>query len=67
MNYILKRFGLIVYGFLSVVESLLNLVLYVTNLDKLISSFDVSLPFYFWYTNKFLKGTYITNLKDKHG
>jgi hypothetical protein len=25
------------------------------------------MPFYFWYVNKFLKGTYIANLKDKHG
>jgi hypothetical protein len=27
----------------------------------------LAMPFYFWYTNKFLKGSYISNLKKNHG
>ena len=66
MRYLIKRFGLMVYGFVSILESLANTILYFTQLDCVFKPFDWALPFYFWYTNKFLKGTYIANLKDKH-
>jgi hypothetical protein len=48
-------------------ESVANTLLYVSHLDVIKKPFDLALPFYFWYVNKFLKGTYIANLKDKHG
>ena len=67
MNYLIKRFGLFGYGVVSVLESLANLALYVTHLDLFIKPVDWAMPFYFWYTNKFLKGTYISNLKKRHG
>ncbi len=55
------------YGVLSLLESVANFVLYVTHLDVIIKPKDWSLPFYFWYVDKFLKGNYISNLKNKHG
>jgi len=67
MRYLIKRFGLMIYGCVSILESLANTLLYFTHLDCVFKTFDWALPFYFWYTNKFLKGTYIANLKDKHG
>ena len=66
MRYLIKRFGLMVYGFVSILESLANTVLYFTQFVCVFKLFDWALPFYFCYTNKFLKGTYIANLKDKH-
>jgi len=67
MNYLIKRVGLLVYGFISVVESVANCLLYISHFDAIRKPFDLALPFYFWYVNKFLKGSYIANLKDKHG
>ncbi|MAK50961.1 MAG: hypothetical protein CMG85_17200 [Marinobacter sp.] len=67
MNYLVKRIGLLLYGFVSIVESVANTLLYVSHLDAIRKPFDLALPFYFWYVNKFLKGSYIANLKDKHG
>ena len=67
MMYLLKRIGLISYALASIVESIINLILYAFNLDLIFKPVDLALPFYFWYTNKFLKGTYISNLKNKHG
>tara|TARA_Y100001937_G_scaffold17993_1_gene24874 strand:- start:37 stop:249 length:213 start_codon:yes stop_codon:yes gene_type:complete len=67
MSFILKRIGLIIYGNISIWESLANFALYVTHLDIIIKPVDWSIPFYFWYTNKFIKGSYIANLKTKHG
>ena len=67
MSYLLKRIGLLFYGAISVIESLLNLSLYVSHLDSIIKPLDIAMPFYFWYTDKFLKGCYLANLKDKHG
>ena len=67
MNYLVKRIGLLLYGFVSIVESVANTLLYVSHLDAIRKPFDLALPFYFWYVNKFLKGNYIANLKDKHG
>lgn len=67
MSYILKRFGLILYGCVSLLESLANIALYITHLDVFIKPVDWAMPFYFWYVNKFIKSTYISNLKQKHG
>jgi|TARA_E500000305_G_C3887500_1_gene172651 uncharacterized membrane protein len=67
MRYLIKRVGLICYGGVSLFESLANIALYVSHLDIVIKPVDWAMPFYFWYTNKFLKGTYISNLKKKHG
>lgn len=67
MNYLLKRIGLFIYGIISVLESVANFSLYISHLDFFIKPVDWAMPFYFWYVNKFLKGSYIANLKDKHG
>jgi len=67
MNYLLKRMGLIVYGLLSTVESVGNTLIYLCHLDVFRKPFDFAMPFYFWYTNKFLKKTYVANLKNQHG
>ncbi|MAK50997.1 MAG: hypothetical protein CMG85_17395 [Marinobacter sp.] len=67
MSYLLKRVGLFGYGLVSMLESLANIVIYITHLDFLIKPVDWAMPFYFWYVNKFMKGTYISNLKEKHG
>lgn len=67
MNYLIKRLGLFIYGIISVLESLANFAIYVAHFDFIIKPVDWAMPFYFWYTDKFLKGTYIANLKRKHG
>jgi len=67
MNYLLKRIGLLIYGLVSIVESVANTFLYISHADLFRKPFDLALPFYFWYVNKFLKGSYIADLKDKHG
>ena len=67
MSYLLKRIGLFIYGIVSVVEAVANFALYITHLDIFIKPVDWAMPFYFWYTNKFIKGSYISNLKHKHG
>lgn len=67
MRFILERVGLYVYGVISIVESILNLLLYVTMLDKIITPVDWSFPFYFKYTNSVLKGYYLDSLKESHG
>ena len=67
MNYLIKRIGLFIYGILSIIESVANTILYIAHIDVLREPFDWALPFCFWYTNKFLKGTYIANLRDQHG
>jgi len=67
MNYLIKRVGLFIYGILSIIESVVNTLLYISHIDLCRKPFDMAMPFYFWYVNKFLKGTYIANLKDKHG
>tara|TARA_A100001515_G_scaffold67650_1_gene53786 strand:+ start:503 stop:715 length:213 start_codon:yes stop_codon:yes gene_type:complete len=67
MSYLLKRLGLLLYGGISLLESLANIALYVSHLDIFIKPVDWAMPFYFWYTNKFIKGSYISNLKQKHG
>jgi hypothetical protein len=67
MNYLLKRIGLLLYGGISLLESLANITLYISHLDIFIKPVDWAMPFYFWYVNKFIKGSYISNLKQKHG
>jgi hypothetical protein len=67
MSYLIKRVGLFIYGILSIIESVVNTLLYISHIDLCRKPFDMAMPFYFWYVNKFLKGTYIANLKDKHG
>jgi hypothetical protein len=67
INYLAKRIGLFIYGGLSIVESVGNTLLYISHLDVFRKPFDLAMPFYFWYTNKFLKGSYISNLKKDHG
>jgi len=67
MNYLIKRVGLLGYGFVSMVEALVNFVIYASLMDTLVKPVDWGMPFYFWYTNKFLKGSYLSNLKNKHG
>ena len=67
MSYLIKRLGLFAYGIISVFESLANFTIYVAHIDFIIKPVDWAMPFYFWYTNKFLKGTYIADLKKKHG
>ena len=66
MNYLLKRLGLFIYGGISITESILNFLLYITHLDFVIKPLDFAMPFYFWYINKFVKGSYISNLKNEH-
>jgi len=67
INYLAKRIGLFIYGIISILESTANLVVYIAHLDTIIKPVDLAMPFYFWYTNKFLKGSYISNLKKDHG
>jgi len=64
--YLINRFVFLVYCFVSILDSLVITVLYFTQFVCVFKLFDWALPFYFCYTNKFLKGTYIANLKDKH-
>lgn len=59
----IKRFGLILYGLLSVLESAINLLFYTTFIDKIMVA-DFSLPFYSWYCDKFLKKGFIVNQKS---
>jgi len=66
VSYLIKRIGLSIYGIISIVESLANFIIYITHMDFLIKPVDWGMPFYFWFTNKFLKGSYLANLKDKH-
>lgn len=67
MRFFTKRVGLFCYGLLSILESVANFVAYILHLDLIIKPLDFAMPFYFWYTNRFLKGTYIADLKQKHG
>ena len=67
MNYLIKRLGLVVYAIVSILESVANFALYITHLDVVIKPFDWGMPFYFWFVNKFLKNSYISKLKEKHG
>lgn len=65
MGFLIKRFGLVVFGLLSIVEGVLNTLLYVTILDKLIKPFDFAFPFYFTYIDKFMKQQYLKQAKNQ--
>lgn len=67
MHFILKRIGLFIYGTLSILESSINMLLYVTFLDTVVTPVDWAFPFYFKYVDQLLKGNYLSNLKDNHG
>lgn len=62
-----KRLGLIVYGILSVLESCINLILYLTFLDKVFSVVDISVPFWVKYCNQVLKSDFLKELKKNNG
>ena len=65
--FILKRLGLILYGFASLLESVLNIVLYVTFLDNLRNRvFDFSIPFHFWWSDRVLKASFLDNLRKEN-
>lgn len=66
MNFLLKRLGLLLYGFASLLESILNIVLYVTFLDNLVKVFDFSIPFYFWWSDRVLKTGFLRDIKKEH-
>jgi len=59
-----KHIGYLIYGVLSVVESLINLILYTTLLYKIIKVADFALPIHFSYCNKFLKKDYINSIQS---
>tara|TARA_R100000963_G_C4644005_1_gene107794 strand:- start:1389 stop:1601 length:213 start_codon:yes stop_codon:yes gene_type:complete len=67
MNFITKRLGLLVYGVISIFESVINTLLYLTLLDTLFKPIDWAFPFYFKYSDAFLKGAYLSNLKNNDG
>jgi hypothetical protein len=42
-------------------------MLYITLLDVVFKPVDWAFPFYFKYSDKFLKGSYLSNLKRSDG
>lgn len=66
MRFLVKRIGLLLYGLMSIVESLVNTLLYATCLDIVVPAVDLAVPFYFSYSDKFLKTSYLSNLKKDH-
>lgn len=67
MNFLLKRLGLLLYGFASLLESILNIILYVTFLDNVRNQvFDFSVPFYFWWCDKVLKTGFLKAIKKEN-
>jgi hypothetical protein len=67
-NLVIERIGLLYYGVLSVVESLWNLLAYLLFLDCFTKNLilDISIPWYFNYTNKFQKRGFLENLKAEY-
>lgn len=62
----MKRFLLIVYALLSIVESLINLVSYTLFLDKFGLVADFAMPFYFWAYNGITSDkTFLNNYMGK--
>ena len=57
-----KRFGLVMFGVIGIIENLVNLLMYLTFLDLLVGAVDCQMPNYFWYSNKFLKGGYLKDI-----
>lgn len=66
-RFIIERIGLILYGLLSTVESMFNLFLYITFLSGIIKPLDISIPFYFNFTDKFVKGYFLENIRKNDG
>lgn len=64
--FILQRLGLWMYGFASLLESVLNIILYITFIDNLVKVFDFSIPFYFWWSDRVLKGEYLNKLRKEN-
>ena len=67
MNFLIKRLGLLLYGFVSICESVINTLLYISMLDTVFKPVDWAFPFYFKYSDTFLKGSYLSNLKSSDG
>lgn len=49
MNFLKKRFGLICFGALSILEGFGNTLIYLLFLERLVNPIDISIPFYFNY------------------
>lgn len=62
--FLKDRLGLYLYGVASILEATLNLILYMTCLDKF-KVFDFSFPIYFWYTDKILKKDFLEDARRK--
>jgi len=66
MRFLLKRVGLILYGILTIIEGIVNTVLYLTLLDTVLGAVDWAFPAYFKYTDRLLKNGYLTNMRKTH-
>jgi len=64
IHFLKDRLGLFVYGVASILESTLNLIMYITCLDKF-KVFDFSFPLYFWYTDVILKRDFLEDTRRK--
>jgi len=64
MNLALRHLGILTYGVLSAIESLVNLFLYATLLYAFIPVLDISLPFFGWWSNKVLKPYYMKQVRE---
>jgi len=62
--FLKDRIGLYMYGVASILEATLNLIMYITCLDKF-KVFDFSFPLYFWYTDTILKKDFIEDARRK--
>ena len=58
-----SHFGLLLFGVTSVIESIINLFLYVTFLYKFMPVCDFSFPIHFWYCDRVLKSGYLNKIK----
>jgi hypothetical protein len=57
-----RRIGLVLFGVAGILENVVNLALYVTFLDLLLGPVDWQLPSHGWYSNKFLKESYLKDI-----
>jgi len=64
IHFLKDRLGLFVYAVASILESTLNLIMYITCLDKF-KVFDFSFPLYFWYTDVILKRDFLEDTRRK--
>jgi hypothetical protein len=67
IRLILERIGLILYGLLSTFESVFNLILYITCLSGIIKPLDISVPFYFNFTDRFVKRYFLHDIRKSDG